>query len=1416
MSDYLWKRFWCPREREIFFTDKGYLADPDNEGSYCNSHLMPFEAIANVPCLILLGEPGIGKSTALATYLQKAQYDKSAQTRYLHRDLRAYSSELQLQRALFSHPEITSWQSDSSILHLFLDSLDESLLYIKTVTDMILEELQCWPSHRLFLRIACRTAQWRPTVEERLQSIWSGEALRMFELVPLRRVDVSTAAQATIAHPDVFLQDIERMAATPFAIKPITLKFLLNSYQQQGKLLTTQREIYEKGCERLCEETNPYRQGAGLIGNFTLEQRLRAAEHLAAITIFTNRHAIWTGIDWGNIPEADITLRACAHIEAREDYSMEPVIKEALATGLFTGRGIQELGWAHQTYAEFLAARFVTKTMSVEQIVSLIKHPDDPQGKLIPQLYETAAWIACIEPKVFQAIMDIEPDILLRSDVATADNQDRAELVSALLQYYDLEGALDDYQRNSARYRYLAHPTLAAQLKLYMSDKTKGHVARRVAIDIAQACLVHDLVDTLMQIALNETDVDIIRIRAASVVGQLGDDAAKVRLKPLLVDSNDTNDELKGVALRALWPQLLSADEFFAALTVPQNPRLIGVYERFLSAITVEHLHTQDLPVALTWAQQYAIVPHDALSNLIDGILTLAWQHLEAPEILQRFAQVAKQRLERYDTIVGGETIASAVRGDQGYVNIFLSHYRKDADKRGMLLEMLLPLCPEASPTLASLACSRTPVMYEEDMPWLLERLQQETDELIRQKLVLLILLVFKMYLPAHLEAISEASITQPLLAQEFKWLFEPVFLDSQEAENLKRTYHASQTQLSLPDQPAPLDPPPAEMVQQLLDKYEAGSLDAWWQLNRVLTISPTRIHFGNELAADITSLPGWQEANERTRTRIIDAAESYILAKAPEARHMIQERMHSWMGKAISYDFPLYAGYRAFLLLQRETPKRLEEVPPVVWQRWAPMLASYPLQKDDSVLASHHLLIRTAYQHASADIITTCLAQIDQQNQEMRALNCLHLVETCWDMQLKDALLDKAADPTLDPTCLRDVLTVIVTHDPAVASTIAETLLQEVYTASDYERATIVAGVLIGFTSDACWGYIWPYLKQNETFGRMLLLDLQRTEFVEYGLTQRLTPDQIADLFLSVVELFPPEEDPPMPSGFVSDRQLLSTWRSQLIIALQQKGTKEGCEALRKILYIHPEMEWIRWVMIDAERLLRQHTWSGFKPEEIMAMAKHKERRLVQNGKQLLAVIIESLTRLQETLHSETPARIFLWNDPSGKNKQKHYRPKDENSLSNYIKLHLEHDLKHRGIIVLREVEIRHATGGSSGERIDLYVDAYVAGQDRREIDILTVIIEVKGCWNEEVDTAMQTQLVERYLKDNSCRHGLYLIGWFNCPQWDCGDYRRDDAPKISLQEARVRYQQQAEVLTVQSAGRLLVKSFVLDTALR
>ena len=103
-------------------------------------------------------------------------------------------------------------------------------------------------------------------------------------------------------------------------------------------------------------------------------------------------------------------------------------------------------------------------------------------------------------PEIFQAIVQAEPDLLLRSEVATGDSPRRAALVKALLQLYEDEHAVD---RDRQHYKNLAHPGLADQLRPYIADKTKGVIVRRVAIDIAESCNIQPLNDVLLVVALD-------------------------------------------------------------------------------------------------------------------------------------------------------------------------------------------------------------------------------------------------------------------------------------------------------------------------------------------------------------------------------------------------------------------------------------------------------------------------------------------------------------------------------------------------------------------------------------------------------------------------------------------------------------------------------------------------------------------------------------------------------------------------------------------------------------------------------------------------------------------------------------------------------------------------------------------------
>ena len=70
---YEWQRYWCPREGVFRITGDGYLFDPSTAWGRYYTDAVPFKSIEQTRCLILLGEPGIGKSSTLERERDEAE-----------------------------------------------------------------------------------------------------------------------------------------------------------------------------------------------------------------------------------------------------------------------------------------------------------------------------------------------------------------------------------------------------------------------------------------------------------------------------------------------------------------------------------------------------------------------------------------------------------------------------------------------------------------------------------------------------------------------------------------------------------------------------------------------------------------------------------------------------------------------------------------------------------------------------------------------------------------------------------------------------------------------------------------------------------------------------------------------------------------------------------------------------------------------------------------------------------------------------------------------------------------------------------------------------------------------------------------------------------------------------------------------
>ncbi len=509
MSDnsYPWKRFWSPLGTPSRFDDGGFLTDPESDwGRYANPDLMPFDAIMHLPCQVLLGEPGMGKSCAMwDAYAALRTY---APAHWI--DLKDYSSDATLHSIAFGDDVIRDWRNGSYHLHLFIDSLDEGALAIDALANALKRELRALPTARLSLYVACRTLDWPMNLQDALVGQWGKESIAVYELAPLRRVDVTMAATIQGVNGDTFLHEVERLNVVPFAMRPITLDALLTQYADTGVIGTNKPAIYHAYCRRLCRELNPDRIAAGFVGEYDADERMAVAARIAAVTIFANRIGIWSDPLGRPLPEGYVAVEdlygdlepiASRNVEVKHQF-----VHEALSTGLFKSPESGRITWAHRTIEEYLAAYFLAeRAVGLDQIRSLLFHSSDPQHKLVPQLHQAAAWLAEMNRQVFTAIMASDPGILLRSNVGIAAVEDRAALVTTLLQSCD-DRTLIDTLGLRAGYANLAHPGLSDQLESYLVDRQRRDTTREAAIVIAGACSTAMLFPVIIAIALDPVE----------------------------------------------------------------------------------------------------------------------------------------------------------------------------------------------------------------------------------------------------------------------------------------------------------------------------------------------------------------------------------------------------------------------------------------------------------------------------------------------------------------------------------------------------------------------------------------------------------------------------------------------------------------------------------------------------------------------------------------------------------------------------------------------------------------------------------------------------------------------------------------------------------------------------------------------
>ena len=689
-----------------------------------------------------------------------------------------------------------------------------------------------------------------------------------------------------------------------------------------------------------------------------------------------------------------------------------------------------------------------------------------------------------------------------------------------------------------------------------------------------------------------------------------------------------------------------------------------------------------------------------------------------------------------------------------------------------------------------------TNIARTSDFTWLVDRVISAPTEAEARVWAKLCRWNYNISNVAETNAILSVYSDNAAIRAEFSLLVEPIELDSPKASEL-RDEHMKYSHFDRKrEEPPLLDPPPAVRVQRLLDRCEAGESRLWWCVARELTLEPRSTHYNEMWDPDIAGLPGWREATGETQNRIREAAKLYILN--------CDDNRREWADKGSTIMYSVNAGYQALRLVHASDPSFIKELPADAWARWAVALLYYPLNlSEEESTQFHEPFVSQMFSMAPSEATEALEIIIARESRQSGMLTELSRVEHVQCFELTEMLKRLISEKKLEGSAAAQVLHCLITQDVPNTTDWIKSLIPSPVPQDGLDRdyALGAAEALCSSATQEAWPTIWTAMNEDTEFGRNLVGRI--ASFIpskKYPL-DGLTDEQLANLYVWVSREYPHREDPKI-DGFhaIGSREEISHWRDQYLLhLLKNRGTVSACNAIHRMLTQLPELPWLRLTWLEAVKVMRSQTWQPLDPAALRLLAETSNSRAVSSGDDLLHVIEESLARLQEQLCGQTAMVNFLWDfQRDGKT----WCPKDEKTLSDFVTVHLRRELRNKRIVVNREVEIRPARGTQPGQETDILVEAIVQ-PTRGEPEAIQVIIETKGCWNQHLYTDMQSQLVERYLADNQCQHGLYLVGYFYCESWDDEDYRKERCREdMSTIESKLKVQ--AEALS--TLGRTIV----------
>lgn len=1181
-ENFAWTRHWIP--------EGGGPVGADRSDATTETDPVVLTEIAETQCLVLLGDPGMGKTheiEELAAWLA----DKGEQVDLLRGGDVRFPTELD---ALITSEHQRRWADDERPWHILIDGIDEiagSPSSAEQLLSQFLDQLFASNRKRALLRIAltCRTAAWTEGLDRVIEERWPIGSFKKLTLAPLEKEDILAAVERTepqVAERERLSERLLGEQLRAVASRPLLLRLLLRSHLGSETLPARQADLLEHVVERAL--AGPAVANAAT--RVVVAGRLAVATTFSGIMRFTPRVA---AVSSDVLPIARIA-GGLEPSTAGSVVATPALLAEILRTPLFAEVEPGIFEWTHRTFVDYLTARYLADhRLSADQILSLLNVPEvGGPGGIAPQLLEVAGWAAAMVPPFFDMLLERQPDVLLRAQAAVLEPPDQSRLTAAILNRFAAGDLLDHYDQLVPLFGSLRHPELTEQLRPVIAGALTPPFERRAAIDIAAEARQIDLTPMLIEVASDPKPDGLIRSMAARTVARLNGDDAPELLAPILASNldSDTQDRLRGILLSICWPDALPFRQLLGALTVPRQRNLIGSYQLFLYRFAAPDLTSRQALDTISWLQRRLDTDqdeHDRLQPVMAKLFRAIIARIADPEVRKSLAALIVTPDLKIYQIVLNDTAASLPWPD-------------NSEARSAFVLETLRQADDPPRAVALLVHHLAGLVRPDDLDAYLAMMLAERADL-RGPLAQIIADLTQSLPIDTLDRVWEAASRVPELQRALAARYS-IDLESTAAEYMRKSAERQRERQEAEERETKAKTSWRSSVIVLLDRIEAGEAALWWQLNLELFHEPNGDYDGHfEFETDLTATPGWRALDGQERERIRRTALVY-LRDAPLTDL-------SWLGTGTSHR-PANAGLRALRLLRDEERSTFEGLSAETWAVWAPAVLGFVGNDFYNDGNPQRGLMRVAYRLAPESVLSAVRQIATGAASEGLSTRVFELLDGLLDRPLSELLHDlRSAGDLKGNDAASEILAYLVRNgDPPAMRLIHDALTSSSVNLAGAatEGTRIEKGVieLLGKSPAETWFELLALRERNEVLARSIWTSFARDVAFDRSFDfDALSEYALAQAYIDLVVLLP--ERPPTVSGarFLGVPDHVEQLRSVLLSRLVVAGTNAALEQMYRMRDALPELyDALGWSIEQARHAARAKATRREDPADILA----------------------------------------------------------------------------------------------------------------------------------------------------------------------------------------------------------------------